>query len=234
MTNIVEDFYYSTEHRKYGLYVKSFDRFVLVDNKDIWVMLQTAEILSSKIASVVYLLPYEQTDINNLNCCSYRLTNKKSQTMGTTPLIFSAQSPVLRTLIGNVLEFADNRIPGELKDYAEFVHKHSYALSFTEAFTRYDETYSFAEKYLPVEWRSNLTSTYTRDTTSQGLFFEIRKALYLSNSIQQAEDALNHLWSVHGVNQPWIRNLYFKLLDQKVPEGIDSNGDPSLYTGYAG
>lgn len=221
--------------QRFGIYSVGFDRFVLVDNKDVWVMLETAEILSSKISTVVYIIPNDSSDLTSANCTEFSLLDKRSQKTATTPLLFSALTPSLRTLLDNSLIRTDNTVPDEVTEYTKFVYLHCFALNFTEAIAKYDENAKFSKKYLDNDWISTLTINDTRDSLDGGLYFQIRKILYLSNSIIEAEEKINSLWFNHSGEQRWVRDLYFKIINKEQPESFkDIKNDPTKYTGYAG
>lgn len=67
----------ATKDVKCGLYVNSFDRFMMVDSTDLWVMFDAAKILSSKFQCSVYVL-HDPLDINNNNCLLYSIKSKQA------------------------------------------------------------------------------------------------------------------------------------------------------------
>jgi hypothetical protein len=231
MTPFIDQVY----RKRFGIYSVGFDRFVLVDNKDVWMMLEAAEILSSKISTVVYIIPYDASELTSSNCTEFSLLDKRSQKTATTPLLFSALTPSLRTLLDNSLTRTESTVPAEVVEYSKFVYLHCFALNFTEAIAKYDENAKFSKKYLDKDWIKTLSINDTRDNLDGGLYFQIRKILYLSNSITEAEEKINSLWLDHSGEQRWVRDLYFKIINKEQPEFFKNiKNDPTKYTGYAG
>ena len=60
-----------------GIYCQSFDRWLLINNQDFWITLETARVLSSKIATTVYV--FSHLDIDNDDCLEYMLLNKTKE-----------------------------------------------------------------------------------------------------------------------------------------------------------
>jgi hypothetical protein len=231
MTPFIDQVY----QKRFGIYSVGFDRFLLVDDKDVWVMLEAAEILSSKISTVVYIIPNDATELTSLNCTEFSLLDKRSQKTATTPLLFSALTPSLRTLLENSLIRTDNNVPNEIIEYLEFVYLHCFALNFTEAIAKYDENAKFSKKYLDNTWTKALSINDTRDNLEGGLYFQIRKILYLSTSVAEAEEKINSIWLNHSGEQRWVRDIYFKIINKEQPEFFKNiKNDPTKYTGYAG
>jgi hypothetical protein len=231
MTPFIDQVY----QKRFGIYSVGFDRFVLVDDKDVWIMIEAAEILSSKISTVVYIIPDDESGLTSSNCAEFSLLDKRSQKTATTPLLFSALTPSLRTLLENSLVKTDSVIPDEVIEYSKFVYLHCFALNFTEAIAKYDENSKFSKKYLDNNWIKTLSINDTRDNLNGGLYFQIRKILYMSSSIIEAEEKINSLWFNHSGEQHWVRDLYFKIINKAQPEFFKNiKNDPTKYTGYAG
>lgn len=231
MTPYIDQLY----QKKFGIYSTGFDRFILVDDKDIWIMLETAELLSSKLSTVVYVLPLESKEITNENCTGYSLNNKTSHKTGSTSLLFSAMIPSVRNLSGSPFVKKENTVPQNISKFVEFVYVHTFAINLTESITRYDENSKFAKKYLEAEWFKDLKLTTTRDDLTEDLYFYLRKTLYLSQTIDEAEEKINQLWFDNSADQKHARDLYYKIINKEQP--IDFNqikSIPGKYTVYAG
>ena len=86
------------EKRKNAIFAPGIDRFILIDEYDFWTTLQIAEILSSKLPTVAYILQPNPPDINNTNCINYTIYNKTTQNLGTSPIVGGRQHPLLKVL----------------------------------------------------------------------------------------------------------------------------------------
>jgi hypothetical protein len=237
MNSYIENFYRSNNKRKYSLYTPGYNRFLLVDDLDIWMLFETANIVSSKISTIVYMLPYEETDISNDNCLNYEITNLSSQKIAGTPLIFASQTPLIKSIFGDNVIKKNNEhldILNDAKKYVDFVHLHSYALNYTEFFTNYENNYNFSKKYLDEELLDTFRPTHERSTLKQGIFFNIRKILYLSDSIDEAETKLHKLWKDESADLPQLRELYFKILNKSQPEDLHTLVRSFNFTSYSG
>lgn len=231
MSPFIENAY----QKNFGIYSVGFDRFILLDDKDIWIMLECAELLSSKISTVVYIIPKDEPELSSNNCHEFSLIDSRSQKTATTALLFSALTPSVRSLLAHSLIKKGNAIPPEIIRYAKFVYLHCFALNFTEAISKYDENSKFSKKYLDSKWVTGLSVNDTRDDLPGGIYFQIRKVLYTSTSVEEAEDRITNLWLEHSADQPWVRDLYFKILDKPQPESFPSiKSNFGKYTGYAG
>jgi hypothetical protein len=242
MNAVIEKFYRDSVKRKYGIYSTGLDRFLLIDDLDVWITLETANLISSKVPNVVYLMPYEEQTIDNLNCINYGIRDKRSQKMGNTPLIFTTQTPVLRTLSGeNVLKTFDNspdildsEMFDELKKYIDFVHQYSYAIKFTEIFTKYEETDSFSKQYLDNSTSASFKHTVERSGLTDSIYFHIRNALYISNSIEEAENKIDSLWKQHSYDIPFVKDVFYKILNKEISEDIKNMPQSFNYSNYSG
>lgn len=231
MTPFIENVY----RKNFGIYSLGFDRFILLDDKDIWIMLECAELLSSKISTVVYLVPKDNSEFSPSTCTEFSLIDARNQKTATTPLLFSALTPSIRTLLENSIIRKGSVVPAEIIQYANFVYLHCLALNFTEAISKYDENSKFAKKYLDPSWYSGLSLNDTRDDLPGGIYFQIRKVLHTASSIEEAEDKIYQLWLEHSADQSWVRDLYFKILNKQHPESFSSiKTNFRKYTGYAG
>ena len=239
MNKSIQKLYSFEQKRKYGIFSTGLNRFLLVDHLDVWIVLETANLISSKIPNVVYMLPYESNNIDNDNCLDFGISDKTGQKLGATPLLFATQTPVLRTLMGeNVVVKNENSVESqkvvELKQFVNYVHLHSYALNYTEAFTKYDETNSFAQKYLSKETLAHFKTTVENTGLDESIYFYIRQILYLADSIEDAESKLHRLWLEHSRDIPKVREIYFRLLEKEQPEDLLSLERSKSFTAFSG
>lgn len=229
--NFYDYFYVNSngQRRKNAIFAPGVDRFILIDDKDFWMTLQTAEILSSKLPTVVYILPPSAQDIDNYNCINYTIYNKTQQKVGPSPIIAARQHPVLKFLYDDD-ELVDNGVPEDYKDntgiltrlteYAQFVQQQVYVFNITEAFYNIVNTNRFANLYIDNAWLENISSKVDRTKFEKGAFFELRKILHLADSIAEAERKIIEFWKHNSTDQVYLMNGYYKVLNQPIPSEL--------------
>jgi hypothetical protein len=214
--------------RKYGIFAPGVNRFILIDENDMWVTLQTAELLSSKLPTVVYALPINNGGITAESCINFTIADKTQLRVGFTSIVTGKQTPMLKILYdtdaltndGLPEGYKDNLVALEkLLDYAEYVHKQVYAMNIAEAVYNLSNSTKFADLYI------GNTGLSTRNDLTQleyGVFFEIRKILYLADNIEQAETEIINCWANNSADQSHVMAGYYKVLNETVPEQLKS------------
>jgi len=229
--NFYKHFYTNSqgEKRKHAVFAPGLDRFILVDDKDFWMTFEAAEILSSKLPTIAYMLPPSAKNLNNINCIKYTIADKRLQRVGPSPIVGGRQHPLLKFLYdqdeiiesGIPEDYKDNReILERLLEYARFVQQQVYVLNITDAFYNFENTNRFSEKYLDKEWTANISSRADRSSLKKGVFFELRKILYLSNSVKEAEDSIVNFWANNYTDQVYLMEGYYKILNKPVPNEL--------------
>lgn len=213
------------EPRTYGIYSPVVDRFVLVSDLDLWSIFETAELLSSKIATIVYVLPYHGGEISQSNCLSYSIENKSSQKIANSSISNARQTPVLRFLYDDEA-LVEAGLPAdfeneehnlqELQDYAMYLLESVIASNLANVYYNQASTERF-EKFFDDK---EILFRKDRSDSEVGVFREIKKILYLSNSRNQAEEAIVDLWKTHCLDQPHLTIGYYKILGKPVPESL--------------
>lgn len=243
MNQYIKNFYRSNNvNRSYGIYATGLNRFLLVDDLDVWIVVETANIISSKIPNIVYMLPYESDSINNLNCHEYGIQDISTQKMGDALLMFTTQTPILRTLQGdnvvikqnNKIEIEDNFLFENILDYTNFVHLHAYAMNFTQMICKYEETDEFSKKYLGKDITSSFKSTIERSGLDESIFTKLRSILYYSSTKDEAKLKIEELWFNYSSAMPHVRNMYYKILQESQPEYFEKIPKPTNYSNYSG
>lgn len=242
--NRYEYFYFNSrgERRKNAIFSPGIDRFILVDEKDFWVTLQTAELLSSKLPTICYLLPPTDNDITYSNCINYTIKNKINQKIGPSSIIAARQNPMLKFLYDED-EIINYGVPEDYKNnfgiieeilmYARFVQEQVYVLKILDEFYNFSNTKKFADLYIDQEWLNNVSTKNDRSVSDKGIFFELRKILYLSDSIEEATDKIIDFWLENSTDQVYILNGYYKILNTPIPEKlkeISKSGPTNLST----
>jgi hypothetical protein len=224
------------EKRKNAIFSPGIDRFILVDDKDFWVTFETAEILSSKLPTLCYLLPPMDDNIDNSNCINYTIKNKIDQKVGTSSIIAARQNPMLKFLYdtdeiifkGTPIDYEDNYVIIEnLLRYAEFLQEQIYVLKIVDAFYNVGDTKRFAKSYIDDRWSESFSVRSDRSSLDKGIFFELKKILYLSNTPEEANDKIVDFWLENSIDQIYILNGYYKILNHPIPDkliGISKSG----------
>ncbi len=216
--------------RRHGIFAPGLDRFVLVDDSDFWITLQTAEILSSKLPTLVYILPPSANDIDNKNCLDYTIFNKTQQKVGPSSITCARQQPILKILYdadtisyaGTPKDFEDRlAILNRLKGYADFVHICSYAISITESFYNVNDLQKFINQYTDVSWTADIAAAKDRSNLDKGLFFKLRNILYLSDTQEQAEKEIIECWKNYSYDQTHLMIGFYKIINQNVPGELE-------------
>lgn len=219
------------QRRKHGIFAPGLDRFILIDEYDVWSTLETAELLSSKLPTVAYFLPPTNFELTNENCITYTIFNKTKQRIGPSPISVARQNPQLKFLFDyNKIAFADTpedyRTPDKLEmlrrlqEYAVFVHTVVYVIRLTETMFNPYNSKDFIEKYHRPEWINDLKSKVDRSSTPKGVFFEIRHALYMSETVEEAESRILDLWKEHYHEQQYMLHGFYKIWNRPVPEEL--------------
>lgn len=216
--------------RRQGIFAPGLDRFILIDDSDFWVTLQTAEILSSKLPTLVYALPPSATDITNNNCLDYTIFNKTQQKVGPSSIACARQQPTLKMLydadtvsyVGVPKDFEDrSEILFRLKSYTDFVHICSYAISLTESFYNVNDLQKFINQYTETAWTENIKAPKDRSDLDKGVFFKLRNILYLCDNQEQAEKEILECWKEYSYDQTHLMIGFYKILDRDIPAELE-------------
>jgi len=206
--------------KRYGIYCHAFDRWLLIDQHDLWATLETAKLLSSKIASTVFVLPNESTDINNDNCLDYSIFDKSKYIKGNHPELIKGQTPIT-TIISDPSQIFFQGVPEdfkegdalnkliELKEYANFVFHSVCAANFVSSTNMHDNA-SFAQTVFPEEWTNLVDSQYDRSQMKDGIIAELKRILYLSMSVDEAKNKISELWITSQATA--FSDGYYKLI----------------------
>jgi hypothetical protein len=230
MTNLVpiKKNYYVDEFngpKKNGIYCSIFDRWLLIDNYDYSMTLETAKLLSSKIASTVYILPNQDTGMDNDNCLNYTLLNKIEQRKPGGSDLFTSQIPTAKTLKEN--QIYDIGIPEDyksnesfsalmkLKKYSHLIHRCVYAISIVEkAYGSYN-TSQFASSFFP-EQQKNFDFYVDSSEFEHGALNEIKKILYYSLDTESAIRSINDVWKNQDKTlMKVLRKFYYVLFEEE-------------------
>jgi hypothetical protein len=236
MTQFYKNFYVNKNgsRKKFAIFAPGLDRFILIDNYDRLILLQIAEILSSKIPTMVYVLPEDTGNLNDSNCMSYTIFDKTQQKVLSSPIMAARQQPITKFLsneakiveVGIPKDYVNNiEILDRLAEYVYFVKKNMYAINQTEDFCNAFDTSKFANQYLDSTWIDQVSIKSDFSNLKNGVFFELKQILYFSNSVEEAELNIINLWKCNSEDQDHLMRGYYKMLGVKVPEILPTKVD---------
>jgi hypothetical protein len=181
----------------YVLFSPVFDRFLIVDNLDPWIVFEAARILSSKVLTVAYVL--EQSELTNFNCLFYGTVHKRGENM------YGASSVNSLKQSASMIEFGKNKIvykgwPSDfvnerkqaletLQDYAEFVlqclHSITIETNYRNVFPDTQYLNDFFKDACPEEFK-----------TQHNMIEIVKNILYHSTPKTQALELIHGAWQV--------------------------------------
>ncbi len=220
--------------KKFAIFAPGLDRFILTDNYDRLILLQIAEILSSKLPTIVYLLPEDATNLNDSNCINYTIFDKTQQKILSSPIMAARQQPITKYLsdrakiieVGIPKDYVNNmEILDRLAEYAYFVKQNVYAINQTEDFCNTFDTSKFANQYLDSSWFNQVSVKSDFSNLKNGVFFELKQILYLSNSVEEAERNIINLWKCNSEDQDHLMRGYYRMLGVPVPDTLSTKSD---------
>ncbi len=202
----------------YAIYAKGLDRFILVDNHDLNVTFQTAELLSSKVSSIVYSVNHSTLD--NSNCFKFHIIDKTKEKIGYSSILVSGQTPVYRFIDHtNIQELSTNDNDSnlnELIEYANFVHQCSHAVSLIEKI--FNNNSFILKKVIQQNEIESLTISLNTMLDSEQIFFKIRQALYISDNKDTARNKIESIWNEHSNDRVWMKDRFYKILQEESPQ----------------
>jgi len=212
----------------YAIFAPGLDRFILTDNTDYWITMQTAELLCSKLPTVMFIVP--RIELNNPT--DYTLINKAQFKIGPSTISIARQYPQMKYIRDNkeivfmgqavdyTIEQTDN-----LKRFSNYVHELSYAISITEALYNPYNNSTFLEKYIGLENIEDLS--HKSDRSKNNVFSLIRRTVYESNTIEEIKQNIIDIWLDNYHEQEYLISGFYNTLGESVPEQLK---DHVVYT----
>lgn len=219
--------------RRYGIYVPTIDRFIHISGYDVWSSLETAEILTSKVQTAVFVLPAGYVKlpeyieiISNENCCNWGIRNKLDLKVGTSNVLIARQTPSIGMLYSDDVLEEHSELPEDLKEnpnilkrlkqYVDYVYPRVLAINL--ATTCFNPYYSrkFMDKYLDQAW--NVTNKNDPSQSERGLDFDIKNIMYRADSAEESENEIIKYWQTNHWDIAYIMAAYYRILGAGVPE----------------
>lgn len=204
--------------KKNGIYCPVIDRWLLIDEYDHHVTLETANCLSSKIATMVYVLPNNIGELNNENCLNYIIFDKTNEKKGRTSDLIQGQTPLLRKF-NDTRQFLNKGYPEDfktdegiavlykLKTYAEFVHQIMYAIKICEVSINFYDNKTFSNMYFSENLLQGIAPCYDRSDLEHGLLNSIKQILYKSSTVDEATAKMLTLWN-ETPSMHWLKPFF--------------------------
>ena len=216
------------------LYSPGIERFFGITTLDIFTTVEIAQILSSKIPSiVVFSIRDGKTPFFNDNCHEYTLKDKNVYKNS-----YEIQAPRYNKFLNvddieHVEEMPIDYHPQhnfknwqmliKLKKYVQFVIGTWYAAKICEVTHNILPEYQYADDYfhelLPDNFIANIDTSM--GTTKQGITAEIKKILYNCNTPREAVEQFDIMWK----NNNTVQTMYWRTNFYKM-SGIDPQAVP--------
>jgi hypothetical protein len=230
LNSAISKFYFDTRNRpkNSAIFLPGLDRLLLIDLFDFHMTMTTAQILSSKVPTMVYIFREETLGIeaDNTNCMNYTLFDKTAQKKGTTSDLIASQTPTIR-ILGPEHVIVDRGIPedyktedgqrilAKLKTFAEFVHKCVYAIRLTDMLSNRFNAQQLSADYFPKAWSDDLHVFADRGANTEGVSVEITRALYLASDAESARQQVRDIWTKYSSSMSLMRNKFYELLGEE-------------------
>lgn len=235
--------------RRYGIYVPSIDRFIHISDQDIWMSLETAEILSSKIQTMVYVLPpgYVTPDykelVSNKNCLEWGIYDKGELKVGSSAALGARQTPAIKMLYPEDKLEQHDSLPEDfiensaalmnIKRYADYIYPRVVAISLAASFYNAFYSKNFIYKYLDEGWAEKTTTAADPSATVRGLDIEIKNILYRCNSPEEAEETIISFWEKSYRDAGYMMAGYYRILGGQMPDRIKKIASSNYYFNHS-
>lgn len=188
------------EHRTNGIYCQTLDRWILVDDRDFWITLETAKVLSSKVATTVYVFP-PHSKMTNENCHLFSIWDKTAEKRDSSPDVILSQMPTLRVFrehnciydAGHPEDFLGSTVVEDLRDYVNYCHTVMTAVEISNALTAHKSFMQFSRTYLPEAMITDLSAFNAGAKSEVDFRTEVKRILYHSSKKLDASAAINRV-----------------------------------------
>jgi hypothetical protein len=179
----------------YALYAPAISRFLLIDQHNLFCFFRTAQVLSSKINTVVLILPNEENhpQMKNENCLGFALNHTKFQSeisgnnLKQSPtVIFLRNNKIIKAPFPIDFEKTERKEKLiELQTYAQFVNLCIHSIMLTSLINQQVHIEAEQEDY---------ETFYFNKNQKPGLVTEIMNILLFADNIQEAKEELKQFW----------------------------------------
>lgn len=222
-----------------AIYAPGLDRFLLVDNFDLWLTMEVARILSSKIPTQVFLLAKDVPEFDNTNCLETTIIDKRKYVINGSNILTARQVPSLHVLLepdsvanvgtprdyqtGTHKEMLDN-----LRSYSLFVLRNIHAITIADAIKNITPFEEMVKDYLPNHI-PDIRIPQDQSLSSKGIKKEIKSILYQSMSVKEALERIENVWYEFGYNLPEFRDMYYYYMGLEIPVRLKEQAIDETY-----
>lgn len=212
--------YDSTRKNTSAIYAPALDRFILVDNCDFWVVFEVAKIMSSKIATQVFLLTPDVLQFTNDSCVEYTINDKSQYIINGSNIVSARQTPILNTAIGSSAvvnvglpdDFQNSHCRTELEqllEYVRFVLRCVHAINFTDGFVHVPSIEEMLRTYCPELVPAELDISLNYTSIPGGMKQHVKSILYDADSVDDALGRINAAWEKYSIyNNPVFKEIF--------------------------
>jgi len=220
----------------YALFSPGIDRFILVDDYDPWVMLETSQVLSSKISNIVYVLDQETKYFDNRDCLLHTTKHKVEEKIYGGPTVMSHRqsSFMMKIRPNSIIEAGwpidfnkSDRIEAllKLKEYSMFCLRMIHSLNIAFNFKNPFPEKHYLENFFKDEYPKDFIVRADNTTCTEGMVSLIKNILYSSNSIEDALDQIDQAWRTHSQNDILgFRQSFYFVAGLKQPNDLEKLG----------
>jgi hypothetical protein len=225
----------------YAIFSPGIDRFLIVDNYDLWILYEAGKVLSSKVSTMVYILDkITPDDMNNETCINFTTKHKKSEKGYGGPMIMShRQSASLSKIPKDMIidagwpeDFADGarkEILIKLQEYALFSLRTIYAITLSVNFRNFFPEKEYLDVFFHNQYPQDLKIYYDNSSADCGIINLIKTILYESDSTEAALESIHNAWLTYSNNDPSdTRQLFYQILGIVQPTELENLGPPGF------
>jgi hypothetical protein len=218
-------FYSENSNNRYAIYSAGIDRFLLLDKQDLWITFETAKILSAKLPSAVFAFSDDVPNFDNDEALFWSITNKNLwMSENQTPSLIKLSGPDSIAYEGAPIDYVSEDqldMVVKVQNYALFTQKILYACSIAHAMCNPDDQGYFAHLMSPLVAK-RLEHRTDQSRFPEGFLMWTKRALYQSDSIVDALEKINKIWSTNSYRDEPFKKLFFSMAELKEPETIQS------------
>ena len=225
----------------YGLYSPPLRRFLLIDHHNIFALFKTAQVLSSKINTVLFILSKEENypQMTNENCLRFTFQHNKfqhesngqglKQSPTATFLRADRSVKIIKANLPAEFNYEDRkRKILETQNYAQYVNNCMHAIMLTEIIYQQIHIEQEQDEYNSFLFNKPLEPTLTTN---------VMNILTYAENIEAAQSQINTFWLkiiTENLNkrvyypEKWKRELqkhcseFYKILGADTPDNIQT------------
>jgi predicted RNA-binding protein with TRAM domain len=228
---LLDSHYYNSDgsRKKNGIYCQQIDRWILIDDYDMWITFKTAQALSSKLATTVYVLSEDIAGMTNLNCLNYSMMNKTIFKRKNVADLIQNQTPTMKKLVeGNIVEVGipEDYKSGDgirqlkkMKNFVNFVNKTIYGIEICNSKNWIDNK-TVSTTFHPTEWSEVISAYEHRSESDKSVFSEVNRILYFADSVNDIKEQMQVLFQKYldeNLVSTNLVNIFYRILKEKNP-----------------